>query len=184
MPDLHMVLDEAAPAPAEEDDSRRRLIVDINIAHTAWSTWRGEIEIWLRAYLAELEITHGEISLYLTDDNECARYNAQYRGRNGPTNVLSFPATPQQPPLGDTALADISAPILWGDILLAYETIAREAEEQGKDVRAHIAHLLLHGVLHLKGYDHQDEAEAEIMEAQEIAILARLGFSNPYEGTR
>lgn len=110
-----------------------------------------------------------EISLLLCDDAFIRSLNARWRGQDKPTNVLSFPA----------AADPATAPIL-GDIAIAYETMAREAEEEGKSLRAHFSHLIVHGVLHLIGYDHQDEAEAEVMERIEREILAMLGIEDPY----
>lgn len=107
-----------------------------------------------------------EIAVVLADDAFVQNLNKQYRGKDKPTNVLSFPAS-----LGDGEL---------GDIILAFETIEREAAEQQKTFRNHATHLLVHGFLHLLGYDHIEEKEAEIMEKLEIKILKKLGISNPY----
>ena len=103
-----------------------------------------------------------------------AAINAEWRGKDKPTNVLSFPAPRDIPiPAGE------SRPL--GDIVLAYGVIAREAEEQGKTLRAHVAHLMVHGTLHLLGYDHETDVEAEEMEALETSILKGLGITDPYE---
>ena len=107
-----------------------------------------------------------EISLVLTNDASIRRLNRDYRGKDKPTNVLSFPT--------------IEAPGLLGDIVLARETILREAEDKGVSFKHHFTHLIIHGLLHLLGHDHQTEAEAEKMEAIEIAALAKLGIANPY----
>ena len=108
----------------------------------------------------------GELSVVLSDDAHVRALNRDYRGRDAPTNVLSFPM-PQ-----DTGLL--------GDVVLARETLAREAGEQGKRFEDHLTHLLVHGVLHLLGFDHDNDADANAMEAREAAVLARLGIDNPY----
>jgi probable rRNA maturation factor len=115
-----------------------------------------------------------EIGLTLADDAMVQAANAEWRGKDRPTNILSFPmAAPGAPP----------GPLL-GDLLLAYETVAREATLEDKPFDAHFRHLLVHGFLHLVGYDHVDETEAEAMERLEVEILNELGVADPYaEGT-
>lgn len=112
-----------------------------------------------------------ELSLLLSDDAAVQELNRAWRGKDKPTNVLSFPA-PEQPGL--------PGPRHLGDIVLAYETVVREAAEEGKSLHDHATHLIVHGTLHLLGYDHELEVEAEIMEGLEIEALARLGVANPY----
>lgn len=119
-----------------------------------------------------------EISVRFTSDAEVHVLNRDYRGKDKPTNVLSFP-------MADPALLAGSADgdeieILLGDIVLAYETCAREAGERGIAIRDHAAHLLVHGTLHLLGYDHEDDEEAKAMEDAERRALARLGIADPY----
>ncbi|NIR30562.1 MAG: rRNA maturation RNase YbeY [Gammaproteobacteria bacterium] len=111
-----------------------------------------------------------ELTVRVVDEAEAARLNETYRHRAGPTNVLSFPFEPP---------ADIPCPLL-GDVVVCAPVVAREAVQQGVDPRAHWAHVVVHGVLHLLGYDHEREEEARIMESLEVAILARLGFPDPY----
>ena len=115
----------------------------------------------------------------LTDDAAVRALNAQWRGKDRPTNVLSFPAaTPDE-----IARARAGGPpLLLGDVVLALETCRREAAEQGKPLADHVAHLVVHGVLHLLGHDHEDDAEADRMERLETAILAELGIADPYAG--
>ncbi|MFB2549863.1 rRNA maturation RNase YbeY [Ensifer soli] len=113
-----------------------------------------------------------EVSLVFTDDASIRAINAEWRQQDKPTNVLSFPAFPVTP-------GGMPGPML-GDIILARETLLREADELGKPFEAHLTHLLVHGFLHLFGYDHMDEAEAEKMEGLETGILAGLGLSDPY----
>jgi len=109
----------------------------------------------------------GEVTVLLTDDEEVRDLNARFRGQDKPTNVLSFPSP------------EHFAPHL-GDVALAYETCAREAAEQGKPLAHHLSHLVAHGVLHLLGWDHQTDAEADEMEALERTVLAALGIPDPY----
>jgi len=117
------------------------------------------------------------LGVVLTDDAEQRRLNRDYRGKDSPTNVLSFALADagMPPPAG--------APLLLGDVVLAYETIAREAQEQKKPLAAHLQHLVVHGVLHLLGYDHENDTEAAIMEKCEVAILSGLGVPDPYRDT-
>jgi probable rRNA maturation factor len=112
-----------------------------------------------------------EVSVMLTDDAQIQELNRTWRDKDKPTNVLSFPA-PEQP--------GMAGPRHLGDIALAYETLVRESEEESKELAHHFAHLIVHGVLHLLGYDHEVEAEAEEMEALEVKALASLGIADPY----
>jgi len=112
-----------------------------------------------------------ELSLVFTDDAHVRRLNRDFRKKDSPTNVLSFPA----PAGADGRLG----PIL-GDVVLARETVVREADAEGLTMEAHLAHLILHGFLHILGYDHADEAEATAMERLETAVLGGLGIADPY----
>lgn len=112
-----------------------------------------------------------ELSLLLTDDRRIRLVNRDWRGFDKATNVLSFPAAPAE---------RIAASPLLGDIVIAFETVEREAEAEGKDVADHLRHLVIHGLLHLLGEDHETEAEARRMEALEVAALASLGIADPY----
>jgi len=113
-----------------------------------------------------------EVSLLLTDDVHQQALNLKWRGLDKPTNVLSFPA-------GDDPTSPDQA-LLLGDISLAYETVAAEAQDQQKTFDDHVSHLLVHGLLHLLGFDHDSDADAEEMETLEIEILQGLGISSPY----
>ncbi|SRR5260370_15726088 len=113
----------------------------------------------------------GILGLVLTDDAEQQELNRTYRGRDAPTNVLAFA-------IGD--LAPVGSAVLLGDVVLAFATVEREATEQHKPLADHLRHLVVHGVLHLLGFDHQSAAEAEVMEAREVEILANLGVPDPY----
>ena len=131
--------------------------------------WRGHEEILAHALAAAAvaEGKHGVVSLLLGDDATIAALNKKWRGKDGPTNVLSFPA-----PRID--------PEFLGDIAMAAETIAEEANFQGRRFDHHAAHLVVHGFLHLIGYDHQTPDEAEKMEGRERVILASMGIEDPY----
>ncbi|MBP0440521.1 rRNA maturation RNase YbeY [Tianweitania sediminis] len=113
-----------------------------------------------------------EISLLFTDDDAVQDLNREWRGKDKPTNVLSFPAFPVAP--GDPL------PPMLGDIVLGCETVAAEARDENKPFDHHMTHLLVHGVLHLLGYDHEDEEQAEEMEGLEVRILSSLAIPDPY----
>lgn len=135
----------------------------------------GAIEHWLSAVFDRLlpisdERTR-EVSVRLVDREESHALNLEYRGKDSPTNVLSFPS--DLPP--DLPFVHL------GDIVVCTPVIHAEAKEQGKPVKAHWAHMCVHGALHLLGYDHIDDAEAEEMEALEVEILGGLGFPDPYQ---
>ena len=115
------------------------------------------------------------VDIILTDAAALQKLNRDFRGKDRPTNVLSFPQIEDV-----AALASLPEPVALGDIFLAYETLAAEAVQQGKSLRNHVAHLLVIGFWPLVGYDHQNDVEAEEMEALEIKILAHLGIQNPY----
>jgi probable rRNA maturation factor len=119
-----------------------------------------------------------EISIRLTDDAEVQMLNRQYRGKDKPTNVLSFPMV--QADLIDSLANTDDGEVLLGDIVLALETCAREAGERGVPLEDHVAHLIVHGTLHLLGHDHMSDAEAGAMEAIEQAAMAALGLHDPY----
>lgn len=145
------------------------LDVDIVEATPAWRSYHQALSQALAAAAAAEDVA-GSVSLLLSDDAELARLNQQFRGKQGPTNVLSFAPAPGA---GE-------AERFFGDIALASETIVREAEIQGKSVEHHAIHMAVHGFLHLLGYDHQNPSDAEAMEARERAILASLGIGDPY----
>lgn len=123
----------------------------------------------MRTALRGLEAV--ELTIRIVDREESRELNRQYRGKDAPTNVLSFPAD---------LPAEVDANLL-GDILMCAPLVAEEAREQGKAEQAHWAHLTIHGVLHLLGHDHQEVVDAELMEGIEIALLESLGIANPYE---
>jgi probable rRNA maturation factor len=116
-----------------------------------------------------------ELCLVLADDSSVRRLNRQWRGKNKPTNVLSFPSGEL---MAGEATTKTAKPL--GDVIIAFGVTTAEAAKQGKTLTAHLVHLIVHGVLHLLGYDHERDADAETMEALEIKILHRLGIADPY----
>lgn len=164
-------------------------LVDVVLEDAEWAPF-GLEEIAARACAATfahlgLPARGYEIALLACDDARIAGLNSEFRGKDGATNVLSWPAfdlappepgarpDPPPPPCPDD-------PESLGDMALARETCLREAALQGKPVADHLAHLIVHGCLHLLGYDHVTQKDAEVMEALEIAILAKLGVPDPY----
>lgn len=146
--------------------------IDIAVQHDAWNDALSDIEaLAIKAIgqiLANLdEPTLGELSIALVTDEQIQTLNRDYRHKNKPTNVLSFPDNGPAP--------------LLGDIVLALETVQREAAEKAISIEAHVTHLIIHGFLHLQDYDHETDVEAAEMEALEIAALAALNIDNPYE---
>jgi len=125
---------------------------------------------WVDAALAGRR-DEAQLTIRITDEVEIQELNVTYRGKDKPTNVLSFPF--EAPP-------GVEIPLL-GDIIICARVVADEAVEQGKPLQAHWAHMVIHGTLHLLGYDHIQEADAEEMEGLEIELLAGLGYANPYE---
>ena len=149
--------------------------IDISAESEGWSKIPN-LEACVRraaeAALLDNDAPPSEISVVLSDDEHLRELNKHHRGMDKPTNVLSFPAARLKAPAG--------APRLLGDIVIAFETVEREASEESKPIENHLSHLVVHGVLHLLGYDHEDDEEAEIMEARERQILAKLGIPDPY----
>jgi probable rRNA maturation factor len=125
---------------------------------------------WVAAAVGDA-MAEAQLTVRITDEAEIRELNATYRGKDYATNVLSFPF--EAPP-------GVDIPLL-GDIVVCAAVVAREAAEQGKPLQAHWAHMVIHGTLHLLGFDHIEEADAEEMEGLEIALLADLGYANPYE---
>lgn len=133
---------------------------------------------WATAALRDRD--NAELTIRVVDEMEGQALNQRYRGREGATNVLSFPCElPEGVPPGDVDALKLDE--LLGDVVICAPVVEREARTQGKASQAHWAHLVVHGVLHLLGYDHQAPEQAAGMEARERAILAGLGFPDPYE---
>lgn len=156
------------------------ITIDIAVEDPRWETAVADLEaLVIRAVEAGIAAAPEppadavEVSVLLADDATVQALNRTWRAKDKPTNVLSFPAAPQ--PRHDGAAVPL------GDLVLAYDTLVRESGEQSKPLGHHLAHLLVHGTLHLLGQDHETgEAEADAMEALEIAALAGLGIPNPY----
>lgn len=146
-------------------------MIEVEVDDAAWTdaleTAASVAETAARAALQDA----GMVTISLTDDATVADLNQRFRGKACPTNVLSFPA------------AETARPFL-GDVILAFGVCSREAAGQGKTLSDHLSHLTVHGVLHLRGHDHLDDAEAEAMETREREILAGLGVADPYRGER
>ena len=123
---------------------------------------RADFVRWARAALTD----SGQVAIRLVDEDEGRRLNKAYRGKGHATNVLSFPYETE--------------PLLMGDLVICPTVVAREAAEQGKPLAAHYAHLTVHGMLHLRGWDHENEGDAQAMEDEERKILAALGYPDPY----
>ncbi|MGP9832867.1 rRNA maturation RNase YbeY [Marinobacter sp. NSM] len=128
-----------------------------------------QFQVWAeKAWLGE---DPSEVTIRIVGNDESQNLNHQYRGKDKPTNVLSFPF--EAPP-------GITVPLA-GDLVICAPVVEKEAQEQHKDSVAHWAHMVVHGMLHLQGYDHIEDNEAEAMEALEVRLLSQLGFANPYE---
>ena len=134
--------------------------------------------IELAAEIVDADTADAELAVMLTDDTGIRTLNRNWRGIDKPTNVLSFPALQ---PVGARGPDD--APPMLGDIAIAYETMWREADEEAKPFEHHLSHLAVHGFLHLVGYDHENNDDAEAMEALEREVLAQLGIPDPYAGS-
>ena len=147
--------------------------LDISVDDRDWTAVPNLKKLARRAISAAINDNKVSLSLLFTSDAKIREINRQWRGKAATTNVLSFPVSAKTPvPAGE--------PRPLGDIALAFGVISREAEEQKKPIAHHVTHLIVHGALHLLGYDHETDSEAEAMEAREIMILAGLGIENPY----
>jgi len=142
-------------------------MIDVEIEDEAWTRALPDAADLALAAATAAVTAAADLVVLLTDDATVRDLNARFRDKDAATNVLSFPA-------GDMAGDHM------GDVALAYGVCAREAAEQGKSLAAHLQHLVAHGVLHLVGYDHEDDTDAEAMEAREREILAGLGLPDPY----
>jgi len=165
--------------------------LDIIVDSPLWKAQRGVKAVLQRAICEAASFattSGGELAIVLTDDSAIRTLNRGWRGKDQPTNVLSFPVNAPSRSLprkrGRVRVGVAAGPAgrvrLLGDIVIAYETMAREALAEQRPFRHHLAHLAVHGFLHLVGHDHEADAEAEAMEALEIAVLSRLEMPNPY----
>jgi probable rRNA maturation factor len=159
---------------------RAHPITEVVVAGDCWQNEPDAAVTVQRAIMAaseasEADVGNAEVAVMLTDDATIRTFNKDFRGIDKPTNVLSFPA-----PDLDIADDDEPSPRALGDIAIAYETLRREADEESKPFLHHLSHLAVHGFLHLIGYDHESDKEAEEMEALEVEILAQLGIPDPY----
>jgi probable rRNA maturation factor len=179
---MHSENTESAPSTAavgtSDAEPQQRLCAEIVRDDGDWAAVPGVEDAVQQAVAAvaaanELDFEAASLCVALSSNVNVAALNATYRGKNKPTNVLSFPAL-------DSFAADGDIPRNLGDIVLAAETVLAEARDQSIEPAAHIKHLVIHGVLHLLGFDHENDDDAEKMEALEVAILARLGIANPY----
>jgi probable rRNA maturation factor len=149
------------------------LSVDVLVQSPKWEKHRGvaaAVRKAINAAADEISSPAGEVAVVLTNDAAIRKLNKQWRKLDKPTNVLSFPAT-------SSAVKKNAA---LGDIVIAYETLARESRDEDKKFAHHLSHLAVHGFLHLMGYDHQNDSDADAMEGLERAILARLRMPDPY----
>ena len=155
--------------------ARTPLTVDLVRAGRDWAPTVAEIRTWASAALGR-RAAGAELAVRVVRPAESKRLNARYRGRNQPTNVLSFPV----PELPATAAAPRGAPRPLGDLVICARVVRDEARQQHKAIKSHWAHLVIHGALHLLGYDHERDDEARRMERREVAVLKRFGITNPY----
>lgn len=160
----------------------RKLQVQVQRRVRSWAPRSREIAAWAASALGA-SAARGELGVRVVGAAESRRLNARFRGKDKPTNVLSFPPAPLPTglfPAPATRGRDGGGAQPLGDLVICAQVARSEARAQGKPLKAHWAHLVVHGALHLIGYDHERQAEAKRMERREIAVLRRLGFANPY----
>ena len=153
--------------------SHNSVRIDVRRRVRTWAPPSSDLTTWASTALGRRALG-GEIGVSVVGPAESRKLNARFRGRDKPTNVLSFPAAELPSSAGGIE------PRPLGDLVICPQVLRTEAREQKKSLRAHWAHLVVHGSLHLIGYDHEQEADANRMERREIAVLRRLGFANPY----
>lgn len=170
--------------PGSSRRLRPEVTLDVSIPFDPWKSLPFDVqEVSRRAILETLTFAtlpenarekHLEVSLVLANDDLVRTLNHTYRGKDSPTNVLSFPLLAPDDPIPP------EGPVALGDIVLSFETLRSESDVMLKRFQDHMTHLLVHGTLHLLGYDHEDDADADEMEELEIAILGGMGLKNPY----
>ncbi|MEP0354838.1 rRNA maturation RNase YbeY [Paraglaciecola sp.] len=157
-------------------------IVDLQIATTSTVIpTKDKIQLWLNTVLAHQNLTAQEITVRLVDIEESQALNLDYRGKDKPTNILSFPFEVPEVLSRQDANEDIKIPSLLGDLVVCSQVVEAEAKLQNKQNLDHWAHMIVHGCLHLLGFDHIEDTEANEMEALEIAILKQLSIDDPYQ---
>lgn len=166
----------SGPSQDEKRDAPQSVLIDISVEAGDWQPEMGLRKVCEQAVMAALGmgltvLPGSELSIVFTDDAAIRDLNHRWREKDAATNVLSFP--------GSGPAGTDFGPLL-GDIVLAQETVAREAEELGIEFQAHLSHLIVHGLLHLFEYDHQTDADAQQMEDLERRIMAKLGLDDPY----
>ncbi|MEC8586513.1 MAG: rRNA maturation RNase YbeY [Pseudomonadota bacterium] len=178
-------LPDAQDEPEPDSPSKERRLpsatfgIDIQCDDTRWQPYLVLVEARLGALAETLGLPeHGEVSVKLTDDRQISELNKCFRDKSSATNVLSFPALDFKAPSEKNDFPQM--PFSLGDIVLAFDTLAFEAYAAEKDFADHLVHLLVHGLLHLLGYDHQNDADAVRMEARESTLLAGVGVDDPY----
>jgi probable rRNA maturation factor len=163
----------SAPPARKAIPGRKNVRIDVRRRVRTWAPPRSDLTIWASTALGRRAVGR-EIGVSVVGPAESRRLNEHFRGRDKPTNVLSFPAAE----LPTAAAGEEPRPL--GDLVICPQVLRTEARAQKKSLRAHWAHLVVHGSLHLIGYDHERDTDADRMERREIAVLRRLGFANPY----
>jgi probable rRNA maturation factor len=166
----------SAPPARKADPGHNRVRIDVRRRVRTWAPPSRDLTTWASTALGRRALGK-EIGVSVVGPAESRKLNAQFRGRDKPTNVLSFPAAELPRANG------LHEPQPLGDLVICPQVLRTEARDQRKSLRAHWAHLVVHGSLHLIGYDHEVEADANRMERREIAVLRRLGFANPYRSS-
>ena len=168
-----------SPAPPRKRGREKNGSIDVLVQSRKWKAEpaaAATVRKAIRAAATAASTPRAELAIVLTDDSAIHALNRDWRGHDAPTNVLSFPAKRQALPHARKP----APPVPLGDIIIAFETAAKEAKADGKPLRDHLAHLAVHGFLHLIGYDHGKDRDAKKMESLEIEILAGLGVPDPY----